>query len=402
MGFYYRWVILGVFLVSQTLLSIAGYGWAALAPFLKTEMLLRDSQIGAISSIYYFAAASSALPAGIAVDRFGVKICLSMWLALTGVPLLVVSVLHHDYVTLILSCAVSGLGYGMGNPVAAKGLYSWFDPRLRATAFGIRQSAVTIGAAVSGMFLVTISQKAGPFVALRTTGLMIMGMIPMALFLYHHPERENTPATQLFAKGGYHLLLRNGPFFLVSSIMALLGLSQGAIVTFFVLYLKEELGIALFAAGSFFSLLMVSATCGRIVWGVISDRFFKARRVPVLMIISILTALCEVILALWSITWPVRWMLLMAVTVGISSISWNSIGLVLVTELCSSSQTAGAVGLASTLGWTGIFFGPLCFGILLDIFGYGVAWLSMAFCGFVALILCFFLQRPEKLCQRHE
>lgn len=392
---HYRWVVLSVFAASQVLLSIAGYGWAALAPFLKAEMALRDSQIGAISSAFYFAAAFSAFPAGVAVDRLGVRTCLMLWLALTGTPLLLIGLLPHHYSAFLLLCTVSGLGYGMGNPVAAKGLYSWFDSRIRATAFGIRQSAVTVGAAVAGVFVVSISQKAGPFAAIRTTGLMITAMIPLAFFLYRHSERDHERSARTSFKGGFTLLLRNRPFLVASWIMALLGLTQGAVVTFFILFLHEKLDIPLLTAGSFFSLLMLSGTIGRISWGVISDRFFKARRLPVIIGICLLTTLCELTLACWSAAWPVYWLPMVAVAVGLSSLSWNSIGLVLVTELCPGNRTAAAVGLASTIGWSGIFLGPLGFGTLLDAYGYFQAWFSMACCGFLALILCYWIPRSK-------
>jgi MFS transporter, ACS family, hexuronate transporter len=320
---------------------------------------------------------------------------------LTGSPLLLMSFFHHDYVLLLCLVALAGFGYGMGNPVASKGLFLWFDQRIRGTAFGIRQAAVTVGAAVAGIFLISISQKAGPFVAIRSTGFMIMAMILFALFFYRTPGNGKNIHTVIvdkgarFDKGNFRILFNNGPLLIVSVATALLGLAQGVVVTFFILYLNEKLGISLLAAGSFYTLLMASGALGRIIWGIVSDRLFGGRRKPVLMIISMLVTAGASILAFWSATWPRHLLIPVIVMMGLSSVGWNAISSVLATEISGDHQTATSVGLSSTIGWLGIFLGPIGFGTLLDHSGYFFAWISLAFCCFLSLILCLLIPRSK-------
>ena len=83
--------------------------------------------------------------------------------------------------------SIAGLGYGMGNPVASKGLFLWFSQKTRGTAFGLRQAAVTIGGAAAGMLMVYLCQKFGPFVSLQIIALMIIFMMIFACFFYRHP-----------------------------------------------------------------------------------------------------------------------------------------------------------------------------------------------------------------------
>ena len=83
----YRWIILSIFVISQFILSIAGFGWGSLAPFLKKVMALNSTQIGLIASSFYFTSSMAAFPAGIAIDRYGVKTGVVLWLGLTGIPL---------------------------------------------------------------------------------------------------------------------------------------------------------------------------------------------------------------------------------------------------------------------------------------------------------------------------
>ena len=396
-GARYRWVILLIFVLSQVVLSISGLGWGALAPFLKKEMAISEYQIGAISSLFYFAAAFSAFPGGIIVDRFGAKMGLLLWLALPGTACILMGLLHHYYILFLSFVALSGLGYGLGNPVASKGLFMWFDHKTRGTAFGIRQSAVTIGAAVAGVFLVFLSQKAGPFFAIRVTGMMIIAMVVLAYLFFRvppggapglprdGPKRERTKNEKI------RVLFTNGPLLTASVVMALLGLAQGVVVTFFILYLNEKLGVSLIMAGSLFTFLMVNGTIGRIGWGIASDRLSGGRRKPVLMIIALLATASTFILALWPAARPEALLIPVVVILGLSSVGWNAVGLVLVTEVCAEDQTATSVGFASTIGWGGIFLGPIGFGTVIEYAGYFHAWLSLAFCCLAALILCYFL-----------
>lgn len=396
-GAQYRWVILLIFVSSQIVLSISGLGWGALAPFLKKEMAISDYQIGAISSLFFFAAAFSAFPGGIIVDRFGAKTGLILWLALPGAACILMGFLHQYYILFLVFVALSGMGYGLGNPVASKGLFMWFDHKTRGTAFGIRQSAVTVGAAVAGVFLVSLSQKAGPFFSIRFTGMMIIPMAVLAYFFFRVPgggapglPRE-VPKRERTKKVKIRVLFTNGPLLTASMVMALLGLAQGVVVTFFILYLNEKLGVSLLLAGSLFTFLMVNGTIGRIGWGIASDRLSGGRRKPVLMIIALLATVSTSVLALWSTAWPKALLIPVVVILGLSSVGWNAVGLVLVTEVCAEDQTATSVGFASTIGWAGIFLGPIGFGSVIEYAGYFQAWLSLAFCCLAALILCYLL-----------
>lgn len=398
----YRWVILSIFVGSQLVLSIAAFGWGALAPFLKKLMSLSGTQIGTISSTFYFTAAVSAFPAGIIVDHYGVKKGLLSWLGLTGVPLFFLSFVHSSYVIFLIMVAIAGLGYGMGNPVASKGLFTWFDKNTRGTVFGIRQSAVTGGGAVAGIYLVYTSQRIGPFMALLTVSLMIIVMVVLAFFFYQNPEGDNDIPINIglknnrSVKSGFRDLFTNKALLTVSMIMAMLGLAQGIIVTFFLLYVNEMLGYSLLAAGSLFTIVMISGAAGRVFWGVVSDRFFNGSRKPILIIISMLAALSVAILAFWSHTWSQWLFILVVIGIGLSSVGWNGIAMVLVTEISASSKTATSVGLASTIAWAGLFLGPIGFGVLTDNFGYFHAWISLAAFCFFSLILCFLVSVSDQ------
>ncbi len=391
----YRWVILALIAGSQLVLSMGSFGWGPLAPFLKKLMSLNSLQIGTVSASFYFASALSAFPAGIIVDRYGVKRGFVAWLGLTGFPLFFLGFFISFYYVFLIMVAVAGFGYGFGNPVASKGLYIWFDRKTRGMVFGIRQAAVTAGAAIAGVLLVYISQRSGPVIALRTVFCMISLMIVLVLVLYKTPEgAEHVPGRperkgDSFIRSNLSEFFKNRVLFILSIVAAIFGMGQGVVATFFLLYLNEELGYSLLTSGYLFTLVMISGAVGRVFWGVVSDRLFKGSRRPVLIIISFLGFLSLTLLGLWPEMWP-RWMfVLIAVGIGFSSWGWNGITFLMVAEISGKKRMATSVGLATTFGWFGISLGSMGFGIVTDHFGYFLAWMSQAVFCFLGFLLCF-------------
>jgi sugar phosphate permease len=347
-------------------------------------MSLNNTQLGIISSTFYFTAALSAFPAGITVDRYGAKRGLLLWLGLTSFPLLILSLAHSHYYFLLIMVAMAGLGYGIGNPVASKGLFMWFDKKIRGTVFGIRQSAITAGGAVASLLLVRISERSGPFIALRIVSWMILVMMMLAFIFYKDremlevipSERESKEKPSM--KFRFRNLFGNRALNTLYAVISLFGITQGVVITFFLLYVNEELRYPLITAGFLLTILMISGAVGRIFWGVVSDRLFKGKRKPILVTISALSVLSVSTLALWCTTWPYKLFVLVVMCVGLSTWGWNSIAFVTVTEISASKETATSVGLGSTFGWFGISFGPIVFGLLTDHFGYFYAWMSLA------------------------
>ena len=397
----YRWVVLLIFVLSQIFLSIAGYGWGALAPFLKKLMLLNNTQVGGIGSTFFFAAALSALPSGILVDRYGVKNGLISWLGFTGIPLLLLAIFKPAFSVFILMVAISGLGYGVGNPVCSKGLFLWFDSNTRGLVFGIKQAAVTVGASLSGIVMVYFATQTGVFNSLGIVGSIIAVMIIVAIIYYRNPiqsefifNKKTVHGIGTFFSGVFELLT-NKSFLYLSIISALLGMAQGVVAAFIILYANEKLGYTLLESGFVLSLVMLSGTAGRILWGFISDRMYNARRKPILIIITVLAVVTVVALSVWDVSWY-RWLLISVfVGLGLSTAGWNSIVLAWIAEITVKSKTATSIGLASTIGWLGLSSGPIAFGSIIDHYGFFYAWMSLAFFCICSLIFCVFLPEAE-------
>ena len=390
-----------MFVSSQMILSILGYAWGPLTPFLKNNMTLSATQIGSISSIFYFMAALSAFPSGILVDRYGVKKGLIGWTGISGIPLLFLGLFKPTFPVFFLMVAVSGLGYGMGNPACSKGLFIWFDNNLRGLVFGIKQSAVTVGAALSSILLIYLARTVGPFHTLGIIAAVIVVMSIILLIYYTDPPQSQYISNDMTVFKNERIfaifddLFSNKHFLYLSAVMALLGLVQGTVVSFLILYMIEKLGYSFLEAGTLFTSVMISGAVGRILWGYLSDRLFGARRKPVLIIISTLALLAVMALAVWNVTLS-KWLFMpVLIVLGLSTVGWNSVALVLVTEISAELKIGTSVGLIATISWVGVASGPIIFGGLTDHFGYFYAWMSLAFFCFLTLIYCFLLPEAD-------
>lgn len=397
-----RWSVFILIILSQLVLSLGSHSWGPLAPFLKETMRLSHAEVGYISSVFYLASALSAFPAGLIVDLFGVKKGMLLWLCMTGLPLMVMKNTSAHFPLFLGLLAVSGLGYGMGNPVASKGLYIAFQRGVRGTVFGLRQCTVTLGGALAGIWLVALSQKAGPFFSLRVVSCLIIltGVITL-LFFPSHGNAQSRGVMHVEKRWSLHQglkgLLTSQVLLVMTVIGMALGFSQGVVGAFLVLYLSDGLGISRITAGGLFSIMMIGASGARLLWGILSDRVFGGRRKPVLLLVSILGTLSLLLLVFWRVEWPTWLLPPLVLMIGASTWGWNSIFFVMVTEVSDSDHTATFLGFTTAFGWLGIAFGPVMFGYLTEILGYASGWIAVVASCALAGGLSFRISEPDDL-----
>src|SRR4029078_3514329 len=133
---------LGVlYIVSQFLRNSV----AVIAPDLASEIGLSPIEIGLISSIYFFVFAATQLPLGVALDRFGPKLCLMVSIGFTVLGCILFAV-AHEIGGLIAARALLGFGTAsfLMAPVA---LYArWFPPEQFSTLAGCELCLGSFGA----------------------------------------------------------------------------------------------------------------------------------------------------------------------------------------------------------------------------------------------------------------
>ena len=395
----YSWVILNILFFSQVVLSLGAYAWGPLGPYIKESLSLNSVQFGSLTSTLYLTSVIVSIPAGMSVDRWGVKPVLLLCMMLMGISMISAS-FCGSYLPLIILLAFAGASYGMINPLASKGLTLWFDVGFRATAFGIRQMGVTAGGAIAGILLIYLAQLKNWNLAVLVVGLFAILIAVAAFFFYKEsPNKDSdvsvsTKKTQ--KKASMVDLLKNRNLVLVCLLMALLCLGQSSIGAFLVLYLKEHLGFPALLAGTFLTITMIAGGLGRVVWGIVSDRAFKGRRLPVMRIICVLATISSLSACLWTQGVPKYLFVIIVALFGLSYLGFQGVAVVLMVEACGSELAGRATGFGVTIAWIGMVLGPVIYGAILH-FGYPVSWLFVTITSGIGLLLSLAIHETRSL-----
>lgn len=377
----YGWVILGLLFMAQLVMSMGAYAWGPLAPFLRDTYDISRSQIGQITSALYVAAALTGLPSGIMVDRWGARKLLAAGLSIMTLSFFFIG-LAERFIAIVILAAVAGLGYGVLNQVSTKGIMLWFSAKDRATAMGIKQTGVTIGAAGASVLLpmITVAHGLGASFILISAAMFPV-ILGAALFYAEKPAKplagsagENRLSSENDLMGTlFHPEMRT-----ILSILPFMCFNQLSLSTFFMLYLSEAVKTSISAAGSCLAVIMISGAIGRVAWGLLSDRFFGGNRLKPLILLSLIGATCVIGLSFLPEKAPLHLCLMLSAGLGVSFLGWNGLVITYIAELAGTSIAASVVGVSSSIGFIGVISGPLLFGYLVDQFGYHTGWMVLA------------------------
>lgn len=167
-------------------------------------------------------------------------------------------------------------------------------------------------------------------------------------------------------------------------------------VTHLVLYLKDKMLLSAVLAGGYLAVWEGGGALGKPLFGLLSDRLFAGSRKKSYFLLTTLTfIMCIIMIFLppgagyWTLI-PVF------VVFGLAAIGWSGVHLALVGEFAGGRFIGITIGFSATIGLMGNIIGPPLFGYIVDTSGsYGPAWLFLAICEIVAVVmLC--LLREEK------
>jgi MFS family permease len=159
----------GTFAV-QTMVSMAMFGVAVIAPVAAHAIGVKAEWIGTFSAIAYGVGMLAGLMTGALADRFGaIQICqMTMVLTFFGVIALTLSA----PLAAIASAILLGLSYGPVNPASTQILARVTTTRSRPFIFSVKQTGVPAGATLAGAFLPLLILAFGWRIAIAPTGVL--------------------------------------------------------------------------------------------------------------------------------------------------------------------------------------------------------------------------------------
>ena len=120
-----------------------------------------------------------------------------------------------------------------------------------------------------------------------------------------------------------------------------------------------DLGITLTVAGIIMFVVQGSGVVGRIVWGVVADRWFSS--MAVLTVLAFAMGICSFLMASLDTSWSLWLIVILCAVFGATAIGWNGVCLAEVARLAPAGQTGLMTGGTLFFTYLGVVVGPPIF-----------------------------------------
>lgn len=356
-------------------------------PVAAAEIGIAPTYIGIYVALIYTSGMAAGLLTGDLVKRYGAirlsQICLGLCaLALTMTA-------TASLPALVISALIIGFGYGPVTPASSEILARSTPPHLLSFVFSMKQTGVPLGGAMAGLIVPPIVLLFG----WKSTSL-IVGLFCLIIAFLVQPTRSlldidiqsdrplnlkslTTPIKMVFTHP-LILLLTISSFFYIGM--------QSCLITYLVTYLTNDVGIKLIASGVAFSATQTAGILGRIVWGLIADRYIRS--MLLLGLLGVSMSVGAMLTALFSPLWSYTAILGVSILFGATAIGWNGVYLAEVARLAPEGKAGIVTGGTLFFTFSGVVVGPPIFGVIASVTGsYAVGFLSFAAATFLCGLL---------------
>lgn len=272
----YAWVILVVVYLAGVVAPFNQFKVPPIMPLLMAGFHLDLTQAGLLMSIMAAIGLVLAIPASFALQRFGPKRTIMVALGFLACGALL-GALAGNYVLLLASRVLEGIGMGLIGVAAPATISMWFPPEKRGTPMGIWATWVPVGSVVVYNLAPALASSLGWQAVWWTgTGYALLMMILVGLLITRPPvvTPQDTP-DQLAATLGEALANRN--IWLLALSFACMNLVMVSINTYYPTFLKEQRGFTLGQAASIASIMTFLKLVSSPSAGWLSDRLGSRR-----------------------------------------------------------------------------------------------------------------------------
>ena len=367
------WFSTAITLAIQALASLVIFTPPVLAPVAGMEVGVAASAVGVATALIYISSTFAALMSGGVIGRFGpMRVSqLSLILCAGGIALMV----SANAWLIGVGALIIGLGYGPVTPSSSAILAERVPPNLRAFIFSLKQTGVPIGGAIAGAMIPALMLSLGWKAAALATSAMCI-----ALAILIQPWRRAVDAGSRAPDTRAKLGLRATMQLVLSHRrlreMALASLTysgmQMCLGSFMVVFLHDRVRLGVGSAGAVLAAAMITGIVGRIVWGVVADRWIKPRML--LGLLGCAMSLAAFAVAAVTSSWPLTLVFAVSVVYGGTAVGWNGVYLAEVARIAPPGQAAAATGASLAMTYFGVVALPLMFWAIVHFTGsYAVA-----------------------------
>jgi ACS family hexuronate transporter-like MFS transporter len=216
----FRWVVLGVFVLSSALNYLDRQMLPALAPDLRARLSLSNADYGLILAAFSITYAVSAPLAGLFIDRVGlnrgISLAVGLW-SLAGMATGFTRGLGG-----LLACrALLGLAQAGGVPAAGKAIAKYLRPEERALGNAVSQIGIGMGAMLAPPLGIGLAREHGWPSAFLATGAVGLLWIPIWNWIARAAPSKEVAREEQRPSGGSLLRDRRLWAFVLANVLSM-------------------------------------------------------------------------------------------------------------------------------------------------------------------------------------
>lgn len=380
-----RWWIAGVIYVSMAMNYLDRQVLSVLAPEIRSEFRLTNSQYAHIVFGFQLAYMISSTAGGRLADVIGVRASYAFMMAFWSAASAVHG-LATGFKSLLACRLLLGLGEGGSFPTAVKALSEWFPRKERATATGFINASLSLGGILAPPLTAFVALRFGWRIAFVVTGAV--GFVWLAVWIpfYRkpavHPQVGDAELVWIQAD-----TVTERPSEATMRALDLLRFPQiwGLLVARFIAdspwqfymfwfpeYLVRVRGMSLGEIGLVAWMPFLFGAIGGVAGGFTSDRMIRRGRSPVFARKSIMAVSAALLPAgILAVLAPSgTWAVIFVCVAALGHVSWVSNAQTLPADVLPPRVVGTIVGLSQTSGYLGNLGATLATGYLLDHFSY--------------------------------
>jgi ACS family hexuronate transporter-like MFS transporter len=365
----FRWLALSIFVLSTAINYLDRQTLATVAPLLRRELQLSNTDYGLLLTAFSVAYSVSAPFMGMLIDRMGLNralpLAVAVWSA-TGIA----TALTRGIGGLLACRTVLGATEAAGIPGAGKAIHQYLKPGERALGNAINQAAVSLGMIVAVPLATIVAVRWGWRQAFLVTGLLGLAWIPLWNWVSRWLGTEPSP---LPAPGAAFEILRDPAIWALVVANGLAMIPYSLWTNWTTLYLVDVHRLSLAEAAWYAWIPPVFAVVGGLAGGGLSLRFVARGLAPARARVQVCLAASVLALttALVSLAPTAAWASA-GISVSIFAVSAFSVNIYsLPLDVFGGARAAFAVSvLVASYGAVQAIVSPL-FGKVIDIYGYG-------------------------------
>ncbi|WP_298346303.1 MFS transporter [Ferrimicrobium sp.] len=352
-------LILVLCIAATTITTLPVFLTGALAVVIRQHLGLSSTDLGLLVAAFFAAAVPSSLLIAPRVAAIGAERIMRVTGIAATAALAVIAGVGNSFAVILVALVLAGIANGAMQPAVNLYLTSRVHLTRQGFAFGVKQAAIPVSTLLAGISVPLVALTYGwryAYLGAAIVALTVTALLP----------RTQGIRTQLHGRAAKTTVVLKPLIFLAVGI----GLGAGAAngLGAFFISSTARIGVAVGTAGYLASLGSLASLFTRIVSGYLADRRSGNHFVVVAAMLS-LGALGYLLLS-----FGLRPLVVFAAVLAYAAgWGWNGVFNYAVART-HPHATGHATGITQAGAFAGSVFGPLVFGIIVDHFGYAVAW----------------------------